>query len=63
MVEQKLDEAKGRLKKAVGALTDDERLQRDGDLDKVAAAIKRKTEEVVDAVKDKLTDDAPRSEA
>ena len=63
MVEHKIDEAKGRLKKAVGALTDDERLQRDGDLDKVAGAIKRKTEEFVDAVKDKLTGDVPKSKS
>lgn len=45
------DEAKGRLKKAAGELTDDDELKREGELDKLSGKVK----DVVDDVKDKLT--------
>ena len=45
------DEAKGRVKKAVGELTGDEQLKREGTIDKAAG----KTKEAVDKVKDVLT--------
>ena len=45
------DEAKGRVKQAVGDLTDDKDLKREGKLDEVAG----KAKDAVDKVKDKLT--------
>jgi uncharacterized protein YjbJ (UPF0337 family) len=57
---EKTDEAKGRAKEAVGDLTDDEKLKREGKMDRAGAAVKRKTGEAVDKTKelvDDLTDD------
>jgi uncharacterized protein YjbJ (UPF0337 family) len=45
------DEAKGRVKEAVGSLTDDDDLKREGKVDKAAG----KAKDAVDKVKDKLT--------
>jgi len=45
------DEVKGRVKKAVGELTGDEKLKQEGTIDKAAG----KTKEAVDKVKDALT--------
>ena len=45
------DEAKGRIKEAVGDLTDDKDLQREGKVDQAAGKVK----DTVDKVKDKLT--------
>ena len=45
------DQAKGRMKEAVGALTDDKDLKREGKVDQGAGKVK----EAVDKVKDKLT--------
>lgn len=45
------DEAKGRIKEAVGDLTDDKDLQREGKADKATGKIK----DAVDDVKDRLT--------
>ncbi|CAN5591588.1 hypothetical protein BH18ACT3_BH18ACT3_14900 [soil metagenome] len=47
------DEMKGRAKEAVGDLTDDDDLKREGKADKAGGKIKGK----VDDVKDKLTKD------
>ena len=47
------DEAKGRIKEAVGDLTDDDELKREGKIDKGAG----KAKEAVDTVKDKLKGD------
>ncbi|MBA2388375.1 MAG: CsbD family protein [Acidimicrobiia bacterium] len=47
------DEMKGRAKEAVGDLTDDDDLKREGKVDKASGKIKDK----VDDVKDKLTKD------
>lgn len=47
-----MDKAKGRVKEAVGALADDERLKREGKVDQAAGAVKSGAEKVVDAVKD-----------
>lgn len=48
----KVDEAKGRVKEAAGALTDDDDLRREGKVDQTAGKIKQKTEQAIDAVKD-----------
>ncbi len=45
------DQAKGRIKEAVGDLTDDKDLKREGKVDQGAGKVK----EAVDKVKDKLT--------
>ena len=49
----KTDEAKGRIKEAVGDLTDDRDLKNEGKVDKASGKIKN----AVDDVKDKLTND------
>jgi len=48
-----MDEAKGRAKEAVGDLTDDKDLQREGKADKATGKIK----DAVDDVRDKFTKD------
>ena len=60
-IDNKFEQAKGHAKEAVGDLTDDEELQREGRRDRVAGSAKEKVEhakdkveEGVDAVKDKL---------
>ncbi len=63
----KMDEAKGRTKEAVGDLTDDDRLKREGKMDQAGASVKEKAregkeavEKGVDKVKEKIgqaTDD------
>ena len=50
----KADDLKGRAKEAVGDITDDDKLKREGKLDRAAGSVKDKAEDVVDAVKDKL---------
>lgn len=60
--EQKKDEYKGRTKEAIGDLTDDKDMKREGKMDRSAGGIKgklndakEKAEDVVDSVKDKLS--------
>jgi uncharacterized protein YjbJ (UPF0337 family) len=45
------DKIKGRVKEAVGALTDDQRLKREGKLDQATGKIKKAVERVVDKAK------------
>jgi uncharacterized protein YjbJ (UPF0337 family) len=45
------DKIKGRVKEAVGALTDDQRLKREGKLDQTTGKIKKTVERVVDKAK------------
>ena len=52
MSEHKAEETKGRLKEAVGDITGDEGLQREGKIDEGSAATKRKIDEVADKIKD-----------
>jgi uncharacterized protein YjbJ (UPF0337 family) len=47
------DKTKGRIKEAVGDLTDDDELKREGKIDQASGKVK----ETVDKVKDRLTDD------
>lgn len=49
----KADEAKGRIKKAVGELTNNERLKNEGTVDKAAGKIKQGVDKVRDAVEGK----------
>jgi len=57
-----LDKMKGRAKQAVGDLTDDEDLKREGKIDETAGKakekvgdLKDKAEDTIDRAKDKLT--------
>jgi uncharacterized protein YjbJ (UPF0337 family) len=49
------DKVKGRVKEAVGVLTNDKRLKREGKLDQTSGAIKDAVEKVVDKVKNVAT--------
>ena len=58
-----LDEAKGRAKQAVGDLTGDDDLHREGKVDEKAGQVKDmvgdlkdKAEDAIDKIKDKVTD-------
>ena len=59
----KSDQVKGRAKEAVGSLTDDADLKREGRMDRIAGEAKEKLghakdkfEDVIDATKDKVGD-------
>jgi uncharacterized protein YjbJ (UPF0337 family) len=49
----KSDKIKGRVKEALGALTDNDRLKREGQRDQVVGKVKDKVERVAEKVKDK----------
>ena len=51
------DETKGRVKEAVGELTDDDELKREGKLDKMSGKAKDKIDDVKDRINE-LIDDA-----
>lgn len=51
-----LDKAKGTVKENVGDATDNERLEREGKLDRAGADVKEKANDAVDTVKDKVSD-------
>jgi uncharacterized protein YjbJ (UPF0337 family) len=50
-----VDKAKGRLKEAAGALTDDESLKREGKIDQAAGKVKDGVEKAVNKVRDAVT--------
>jgi uncharacterized protein YjbJ (UPF0337 family) len=52
----KLDQIKGRIKEAVGALGDDDNLKREGNLDQVVGKVKEKAEKAMDKIKNALTE-------
>ncbi len=52
----KSDDLKGRAKEAVGDLTDDDELRREGKADRAAGSIKDKAENVKDWIEDKVDD-------
>jgi uncharacterized protein YjbJ (UPF0337 family) len=56
-MDAKMDEAKGRMKEAVGDLTDDDKLKREGKTDRMGATIKKKAGDVVDKAKDVINGD------
>lgn len=51
---EQIDEAKGRAKEAAGDLTDDEKLKREGKIDRAVSSVKDKVDDAADKVKDKL---------
>ena len=52
-----IDEAKGRTKEAAGNLTDDEKLKREGKIDRAVSSVKDTVDDVADKVKDKVGKD------
>lgn len=52
MSDHKGEDMKGRLKQAVGDLTGDKDLKREGEIDQSAAAAKKWLDDAADAVKD-----------
>jgi uncharacterized protein YjbJ (UPF0337 family) len=47
----KTDEAKGRIKEAAGAITDNDQLRREGKIDQAAGKVKEAAQKAVDKVK------------
>ena len=47
-----VDKAKGRAKKAVGALTDNADLKREGEIDKASGKVKEVTQKVADKTRE-----------
>jgi len=50
----KTDELKGRVKEAAGALTGDDTLKREGQVDQAVGKVKQKADRIIDKVKDAL---------
>ena len=57
----KADDIKGRAKEAVGDITDNDDLKREGKVDRATSSVKEKVEETVDKVRDKVKDTLDRS--
>jgi uncharacterized protein YjbJ (UPF0337 family) len=55
-VDGKWDQARGRVKEAWGALTDDDLDRTEGKVDRLVGTIKEKTGEAVDTIEQKLRD-------
>jgi uncharacterized protein YjbJ (UPF0337 family) len=49
-----IDEAKGRTKQAAGDVTDDEKLKREGKIDRAVSSVKEKVDDAADKVKDRI---------
>jgi len=52
MANEKMEDLKGRAKEAVGDLTNDDDLKREGKVDQASATVKDKVGDVADKVKD-----------
>jgi uncharacterized protein YjbJ (UPF0337 family) len=52
MTDKHVDEAKGRIKEAAGAVTGDDHLKREGKTDQAVASVKDGADKVADGVKD-----------
>jgi uncharacterized protein YjbJ (UPF0337 family) len=52
-----MDEAKGRAKRAAGELTDDEKLKREGTVDKAAGGAKEAADKAADKAKSLMEND------
>jgi uncharacterized protein YjbJ (UPF0337 family) len=51
---QHIDEAKGRTKQAAGDLTDDEKLKREGKIDRAISSVKGRLDSAVESISDKV---------
>jgi uncharacterized protein YjbJ (UPF0337 family) len=49
-----IDEAKGRTKEAAGDIADDDKLKREGKVDRAVSSVKDKVDDAADKVKDKV---------
>jgi uncharacterized protein YjbJ (UPF0337 family) len=56
-MDEKIDEAKGRVKEAAGDLTDDKDLEREGKVDRATSDVKEKVSDVSEKVKEKINRD------
>jgi uncharacterized protein YjbJ (UPF0337 family) len=56
-MDDKMDEAKGRMKEAAGDMTDDDEMKREGKADRMGATVKEKADDAVDKVKDVINKD------
>jgi uncharacterized protein YjbJ (UPF0337 family) len=66
MGEEKIEDAKDRIKEAAGDLTDDKDLKREGKLDRAGASVKEKIGDAADKLEegvDKVRDKAPTRSA
>ena len=52
-----IDEAKGRTKEAAGDLTGDDKLKREGKVDRAVSSVKDKVDDAADKVKEKIGHD------
>ena len=57
MSDKNVDEAKGRVKEAAGSLTDDDKLKREGKVDRTKSSVKDAVDNVGDKAKDALGGD------
>ena len=57
MGNEKMEDLKGRAKEAVGDLTDNDDLKREGKVDQASSAVKEKVGDVADKVKDIVNKD------
>jgi uncharacterized protein YjbJ (UPF0337 family) len=60
MMAGEMDKAKGRIKEAAGALTDDEDRKREGKADQAAGEMKEKVDKAKDWADDKIDDHTDR---
>ena len=51
---QHIDDAKGRTKEAAGDLTGDEKLKREGKIDRAVSRLKEKVDDTAEKVKEKV---------
>jgi uncharacterized protein YjbJ (UPF0337 family) len=49
-----IDEAKGRTKQAAGDLTDDEKLKREGKVDRAVSSVKERIDDAADTVTERV---------
>ncbi len=56
-MDDKIDEAKGRMKEAAGDMMDDDQLKREGKADRLGASVKKKADEVIDKAKEMINKD------
>ena len=57
MANEKIEDLKGRAKEAVGDLTDNDRLKREGKVDQATAKVKEAVGDIADKVKDVVNKD------
>jgi uncharacterized protein YjbJ (UPF0337 family) len=51
---ERIDEAKGRTKQAAGDLTDDQKLKREGKIDRAVSTVKEKVDDAAGKIKERV---------